>query len=448
MTRSPSAEPAVPEVRRSMRESHVTSLPLLDGRYQLRHRLGAGTMGIVYRADDVMLQRPAAVKMIEPHLAQSKEAVDHFLSEARALARLRHDNVVQIYAFGSSGSSYFFAMEYVDGADLHTLLEAHAAEGKSFPLTSALEILGKVASGLSAAHARSLVHRDVKPANIVIERDTGRPVLLDFGIARHLGGEAGPSPQLSGGTPAYMAPEQVRDLRDLISERTDVYALACTAYEVLLGRCVFEAEDAYDVMRAHVTEAPPLPSRIRPDYAPFDAVFARALAKEPRFRHASCTEFVTDLVKAAEAGGLLAPESLPRAAAGGMPVLVLAGDDGFRRAIVRETTRAFQKVGQSLAITCITDPSDVIAAVNRQQPGIVVLDDDQARGGALALARAIRQQPGAPPLEVLVLTRDMLAERGIWEWAGARRLAKPLSTRALAEALDGICAKLLVHPPR
>lgn len=397
---------------------------LVDGRYRVIGRVAQGGMGIVYRAEDVLLQRPAALKVIDPVLAQSSASIDLFRREARALARLRHDNVVQIYAFGTAGPSYYFAMEFIDGQNLDDILIDHTERGAKLPLDLALEIIRKVASGLTAAHARSVVHRDVKPANIVIENDTARPVLVDFGIARQATDTHVDS--LSG-TPMYMAPEQIKN-EDHDGARADLYSLACTAFEILCGRPPFTEQLAYELMYAHMDLPPPLVSSLVSAYEPLDAVFARALAKNPKYRHESCLAFADELVAAAKR---IARPRVERVEATSR-VLILAEEDGLRRSLVREATRAFGKV------QCVDTGTSLYAEVQRFRPSVIVIDDDAAGGASLVLARTIRRLDGAEPIHIIVLTRDMLAERSVWQEVNAKRLSKPLSGRALASVLEDI----------
>lgn len=414
---------------------------VVDGRYRITGRLGAGAMGIVYSAEDVLLKRPVALKVIDPSLAGTPNALDRFVREARALARVRHDNVVQIYAFGSHEASLFFAMEYVDGATLATILDEHLASGATIPLGTVLEILARIARGLDAAHAMNIVHRDVKPSNIVIERETGRPVLIDFGLARHVAGASPQSSLTAAGTPSYMAPEQARNDATLISAQTDVYSLACMAFELLTGHPVFEGEDIHQMVLAHAQDAPRLPSSVRGEYAVFDVVFARGLAKHPRDRHASSGELVDELTATARAAGLLDGNETRTAVTApdvtrGPRVLILAEEDGVRRAVVREVTRALQRIGHSFGVECTSEPARLVSAFAREPATVVIIDDDRAAGRSLSLVGHLRSMAGGANAEVIVMTRDMLAGRDAWDAVGARRLSKPLNMRAVATALD------------
>lgn len=417
---------------------------IVDGRYRVVGQLGSGAMGVVYRAEDIMLQRPAALKMIEPAMARTPAAVDRFFSEARALARLRHDNVVQIYAFGKHESSYFFAMELVDGDNLDDMLETHFKNGTLMPVGRSLEIIAKVAAGLSAAHSRNLVHRDVKPSNIMVERETGRPVLVDFGIVQSTGQG---SASEGGGTPSYMAPEQVRNDLSLMSHKLDVYALACTAFEMITGRLVFLGSSVHEVMVKHVNEAPPLVSSIRPELAALDPIFSRALAKNPQYRHDSCVHFAEELEKALRNAVSTTRSSIRAITPGATAdddarVLILADDDGLRRAVVREATRALGKVRRSASVECVEAAGELLAAFAREPAAIVILDDDRAGGVSIGLAAQLRTMHGGAHADVLVLTRDMLADRGTWESVRARRVVKPFNARVLGSVLDEIAGRV------
>lgn len=424
---------------------------LIDGRYRILGQLAAGGMGIIYSAEDVLLQRPAAIKVIEPKLAQSAETVDLFRREARALARLRHDNVVQIYAFGKTGDSYFFAMEYIDGENLDSIIHQCRVAHTTLGVDRCLEILTKVASGLTAAHGRNVVHRDIKPANIVIERDSGRPVLVDFGIARRMGETQGDS---ASGTPTYMAPEQIRNDKSAreSGHLADVYSLACSAFEMLCGRPPFDSDHPYQLMFSHMEEAPPLISSIRPEYAMFDAAFARALAKSPKYRQESCVAFIDELVTAWKGLPEIAVDveleldvplevelEVDPAAVHAPRVLILAEEDGLRRSLVREATRSLRKVGyDNPEVECTGRAGDVFKAFATRKPTLVVLDDDCAAGTSISIARRIREMNGGGEANILVLTRDMLAERSLWHSIRAQRMSKPLSVRALSALLDDL----------
>jgi serine/threonine-protein kinase len=253
-------------------------------------------MGVVYLARDTWLDRPVALKVLEPTWSIDSRAAASFLREAKALASLRSPNIVQVYTFGMHGESYFFAMEYVRGRTLLAVLDEHRLQGVLLPLGAALDVLEPIARGVAAVHAAGIVHRDIKPANIIIEGSSGRPVLVDFGLAAS--DHEGASRILIVGTPRYMAPEQAEG-GALITAQSDIYALGCTAFEVLTGRAPFTNEDWSELRLAHLEHTPASVSSLRPELAPFDAAIARALAKAPGDRFKSCDAFATALLEAA-----------------------------------------------------------------------------------------------------------------------------------------------------
>lgn len=423
---------------------------LIDGRYEVAGRLGSGAMGVVYRVEDILLQRPAAIKLLDSAIARTPAAEKNLIREARALARLRHSNVVQVYSFGSYAGRLFFAMEYVDGESLEDLIFRMSARDERLPLERVLDIVTSVASGLSEAHAHGIIHRDVKPSNIVIEGETGRPVLIDFGIAREVTG-AVRSSFVVAGTPTYMAPEQASHERSLFSHKVDLYALACTTFELLTGRPVFESDDAYVMLHAHVSRTPPTVSSLRPELAALDSVLARALAKSPQYRHASCTEFALDLANTARRAGLLGAASAGDATSAKEEplqkrrVLALVPDDRVRQVLVTGILTSLRAPGSTLHIECTTEPSALLASFAETPAEVVILDDDVAEGAAIALTHQLRSMAGAEetaPAQILVIARNIMDRRAEWQALGARRLSKPLSTRALAQTLDEIGARL------
>lgn len=271
----------------------------VDGRYRVESELGRGGMGVVYLARDTWLDRHVALKMVAPTWARDGEITARFLREAKALASIRSSYVVQVYAFGLHEGSYFFAMEYVRGRTVKQILTEHREHGDRVPTHRTLTILNRIARGLDAVHAGGILHRDVKPSNIVIEEDTGRPVLVDFGLAVP---EDDPAAALALGTPHYMAPEQggVGVPGSSVSVRTDIYALGVTAFEMFTGELPFDTSDRARLMRWHARKVPPALSSKHRDLAPFDTTIARALAKDPADRYPSCTAFAEVLAAASE----------------------------------------------------------------------------------------------------------------------------------------------------
>ncbi|MDP3276317.1 MAG: protein kinase [Deltaproteobacteria bacterium] len=264
---------------------------LVDGRYRIVKKLGAGGMGDVYVADDLALQRQVALKFLGHHLSGIEEQ-RLFRREAVALAALKSEHIARVYAFGFDRGRAFFAMEFVHGTSLAAAIgDEHDARGLS--AIRAVSVVRQIADGLAAVHAAGLVHCDIKPSNIVIEQGSGRAVLVDFGIATTAGSARDESGTFVG-TPAYMAPEQILHDRPLTAT-CDVYALACTLFETLTGSTPYRADTIARLMAMHVGDPIPTLSDRNPALAPLDALMKRALAKEPTDRFANGRSFATAL---------------------------------------------------------------------------------------------------------------------------------------------------------
>ncbi|HEY8079144.1 MAG TPA: serine/threonine-protein kinase [Labilithrix sp.] len=404
----------------------------IDGRYVIVDPLGAGAQGIVYRAEDVFLGRLVAIKVVSPEAVRDPKIAERFASEARALASLKNDHVVGVFSYGEHGGQPFFVMEYVEGETLESIIEEHAARGTTVDIDRALTITNALARGLHAAHERRVIHRDVKPGNVIVENGTGRPVLVDFGLARR----AGSTPRMSvGGTPWYMAPEQARD-RDG-SETTssaDLYALACSAFELITGRPVFEGRDVYDVLLAHQRDEAPALSVYQPDFGPLDAVFARARAKTPRERPPSCLAFAEELEAAgADLQRASAPTRTvlrsrfqlrdPRAP----HVLALVADDAFARRLEKTVERAMP--GSVWAR--FTAGSDLVSAFERKAAVTIVIDEDATTTSPATLVDMIRKLPGGAEARVIVLSREWRPSPS----ARVRSVPKPVNMQLFASVL-------------
>ncbi len=273
------------------------------GGYRVESQIGRGGMGVVYRATDLSLERPVALKLIAPDLAEDVSFRERFLREPRLAASLDHPNVIPIYEAGERDGQLYLAMRYVEGSDLKTIIER---EGKLEP-ERALRIVAQVAAALDAAHRRALVHRDVKPANVLVDED-GHVYLTDFGITKQLGGDSTDTGRVVG-TLDYLAPEQIRG--DPVDARTDVYALACVLYQCLSGTAAVSPRDrGRDDVGAHAGAAG---SAARPPEARSGA--AKGARQGPR-------RALRELRRADRRGGRGARPGEPARAAFAPPVLV------------------------------------------------------------------------------------------------------------------------------
>jgi len=249
---------------------------VVEGRYRVEELLGGGAMGEVYRAVDVDLERPCCLKVIKRH----QEPGLDLRAEARALAGVRHENVVGVYGFGRHEGAPYIAMEYVKGRDLGWLIfEHYHVHHAPIPVARAVQLVRALCDGLSAVHGAGIVHRDIKPQNVILEQRTGRAVLVDFGAAvgaSWMGGTLG--------TPQYMPPEAFRGSAP--SAQTDLYSLGCVAFELLCGKTPFSGPIAMQFI-GHLKKIPPPPSVQAPDaHVPraLDQIILQCLQKSPELR--------------------------------------------------------------------------------------------------------------------------------------------------------------------
>lgn len=276
--------------------------------YRIIRLLGVGGMGEVYLAQHPRLPRQDALKLLRTEVCTDPVFRTRFIREADSVAALDHPNIVKVYDRGENGEQLWIATQYIDGTDAAEQLRQHYPAG--MPTADAIAIIVAVADALDYAHGRGLVHRDVKPANVLLARPgpegIQRTYLADFGIARPLADPQGlTATSMAVGTVEYAAPEQL--LGQSVDGRADQYALAATAYRLLTGSPVFPATNPIVAINDHINSTPPTLARSRPDLAALDPVLATALAKDPADRYRSCGDFARAL-KTAAIGGSPAPE--------------------------------------------------------------------------------------------------------------------------------------------
>ena len=217
----------------------------LGGRYQIQELLGQGGMSSVFKAFDPNLQRIVAVKLIHPHLSSDPRFTARFEDEARAVAKLRHPNIVQVYDFNHEGKLYYMVQEFVPGQTLQALLAQSNEVGERLPLAVAIQYAADVCRAIDYAHRQGMIHRDIKPANIIINED-GQAILMDFGIVKLLQGDSHTTTGTIVGTLSYMSPDLTRG--EPPDARSDIYSLGVTLFEMLSGRVPFQADSAITLM--------------------------------------------------------------------------------------------------------------------------------------------------------------------------------------------------------
>jgi tRNA A-37 threonylcarbamoyl transferase component Bud32/CheY-like chemotaxis protein len=414
--------------------------------YRIEERIGRGGMGVVYRAQHMNLQRRAAIKIIAPEFADTKGFRSRFIREARIAAALQHPNIVTVYDAGQSGSTLYIAMQFIRGSDLAAILNE---EGRLRPYR-AIDVCRQIASALDAAHGMALIHRDVKPANVLIEGR--RAYLTDFGLTKSSGATKSALTQAGElvGTIHYVAPEQIEGGQ--VDARTDVYSLACLLFHCLTGDVPFVRDTDVAVIYAHLSETPPKLTDVRPELpVGLDAVIAKALDKNPERRFQSCSDLMSAARVVIDAAGPLAdtmpgrgvpaggdtPDVLtavgrPVPSADGAPTVVpdterrarmlLAGLDQRTRAIVQVS------VGERCEVESAPEGEDLLDTVRDRRPDLLVLDWNAPDLASRDILDALRDDPVARESKVLLVIRDKQAHsREVARADADETLATPFS---------------------
>ena len=367
------------------------------GKYEIQAEIGRGGMGTVYLAYDPLLDRRVAVKVLAPHLVWEEGFVERFLREARAAARLKHPNIVTIYDVGQEVNYYYIVMEYVEGQTLSQVIKKRAA----LPPAEVVALLRPLADALDYAHRQGLVHRDMKPANIMVATGGDRTpngrasqvTLTDFGIARAAEETRLTTTGTVVGTPEYMSPEQARG--EHVDRLTDLYSLAVVAYEMLGGQTPFSGTTPQGVLYKHVFEPPPPVCRLQPGLpAGVEPVLARGLAKDPAERYPTATAFVEAL-------------------AGASAQVPLTREEQPIGAISESGPAAPPKRSQAVAEPPVKTP------VAAPEPPTALMGSDKAAAAVPAVVEPLPQQPaeGRPQQALPAVGRPVgqrQASRVVW----------------------------------
>jgi eukaryotic-like serine/threonine-protein kinase len=377
--------------------------------YEVTGELGGGAMGVVLAAVDRVLERRVAIKLIRSTL-NGEDFRTRFMLEARAMALVSHPNVVTIHAFGEHQANPYMVMELVEGQTLDKWLNEH---GPRPDLDVALRILNQVCLGVSAIHAAGTLHRDLKPSNILLD-DQLRARVSDLGLAVHF--RDGALIKELVGTPGYIAPEIQFDVTadGGATPQSDLYSLACMAFELLTGEPPYSASDDLALAVLHATAPVPLASELRRDLPrAFDQVLSQALAKDPKQRMQSVELFRRALMEARN-------DSLEP-----VRILVAEDDQDFRELLQLVLTQEFPGAD----IECVPDGRQAIAAFDRKPASVMVLDLQMPEMDGMAVTALLRARPQALQVPIIVLS----ASGGSKEWQllsslGADRfLVKPVN---------------------
>ena len=368
------------------------------GRYEVLGELGQGAMGIVYKARDPLIDRVVAIKTINLGLAldEKEEYEGRFYQEAKAAGRLNHPNIVTIYDVGKSGDVAYIAMEFLQGRELRDIMN----DGGLLPVDQVLDIVAQVAQGLAYAHEHGIVHRDVKPSNIMVVRD-GHAKITDFGIARMASSAVRTQTGMVLGSPKYMSPEQVMGKE--IDQRSDIFSLGVMLYEMLTGQAPFNGENVNAIMYQTLNAVPAPPNTLNPAVPEMiNFILAKALAKKVEDRYQNAKDFAVDL--------RACRDTLPRSGKqinvsppGGERKLPDAIDISGRRHMDEEEAKpavalsqAFDSAAATMRLAALTGTGEDVDELVKTLK--VVRPSAEAIGRAAPAPRpAIRQGPAEPP---------------------------------------------------
>lgn len=375
----------------------TTGRPSQIAGYRIEGVAGRGGMGVVYRAQHMHLGRTVALKLLNPELAASDEFRERFIREARAAAELEHANIVPVYDAGEVEGRLYLAMKFIEGSDLAHLLEQ---EGR-LPADRTMPLMEQLASALDAAHDHGLIHRDVKPANALLE-DGNRLYLTDFGLTRRVDSTRPlTATGRAVGTAAYLAPEQIRG--EPLDRRVDVYALGCVLYQCLAGEPPYLRDTDMLIMWAHVGAEPPSLSAEVPGLpATVDRVIKKALAKSREDRYDTCGQLVSEMKRALNPSQPIqtpqpeyhtagVPDQLPR-------VLLVTADPGTSLTVEAALRRSRLTLGQA------ADADTAKSRAEREPPDVVLLDASLENGGAMRLVQGLRDDDATRRAKIVLLT--------------------------------------------
>jgi hypothetical protein len=409
------------------------------GGYRIERLLGSGGMGVVYEAGEPALDRRVALKLILPDSARNEDFLERFRHESRIAARVEHPNVIPVYAVGEEGGVPYIAMRYVPGLDLGRKIKAL----RRLEPGDAAGLVSQVAAGLDAIHAAGLIHRDVKPANVLLAGDEGREhaYITDFGLAKNV---ASSSELTRGGlvmgTLDYVAPEQIE--QRAVDARADVYALGCVLYKALTGEVPFPREDGAAKMWAHVNEEPVPASETAGVPRAFDPVIARAMAKRPEHRYPSAGDFGRAVQAAATGRPVTEPERRVAQGAALTPSLMLENEEGSTADLARRYSDAepTPRLGtEGTARRRWRPPVALVGALVGAAVGVAIF----------VIQRDSSAQPSAATRHLIAQADEICSEsRGVYNRASAHA---PQTTREAADQADrlaGISGQALAQMRR
>lgn len=419
-------------------------------RYEVIDLVGQGGMGQVYKAIDRELDEVVALKLLKPKLSSDPVVISRFKQEIKLTRKIKHKNVARIFDLGEVGGFKFISMEYIDGKSLKDLI----LSGGQLSIPLAMHVWRQVLEGVAAAHDEGIVHRDIKPQNIMVSRDY-TAFVLDFGIARSLDSEDLFQKGVLIGSPAYMSTEQA--LRKEIDHRSDIYSLGVLLFELLTGQTPFRAHSLVAAANKHVTETPPDPRTIRPEIPEWMAkLILRCLEKDPAARWQTVREMIAEvssrdtgaLAPAAERGGARGPAARPGTApaVATLPVEALPPPRERPQALVAEadpeTARLVRAKLESLGIDVEQVP-DGVAAVDRAVAGrfdLILLGTDLPRLDGIEATRILKNYAATRDVPIMMLVPSGRSDQETFAFdsGAADVIVKPVNALALAKKTRSI----------
>ncbi|MBU1218442.1 protein kinase [Myxococcota bacterium] len=333
---------------------------VLEDKFRLDEVLGRGAMGVVYLGYDIFLERKVAIKVLKGKRMSTPEAIERFRREAVTMATVNNNNVVKIYSFGEKEGNYYFVMEYIQGHNLSDFIEDYYHSKDLVPLDVAIGLISQICSGLSAVHKKGIAHRDVKPANVMISKDTYHVSLTDFGLTSL---STSSKDKFVEGTPLYLAPERIRG-EEVEQENlfySDIYSVGCIFFELLTGHPPFECDNIVELLGMHLHEPIPRVTLERPDIPVYiDEIIEKAMAKKLSDRYFSCDELKKDLLS----------KRMPQIQSSYQRPFAVVFNDGKR---CLELTDYMSRKFSRLNLYDFRDQEEAISICQKEKPDVAII---------------------------------------------------------------------------
>lgn len=403
---------------------------LLDqdiGNFHVVEFVGRGAMASVYRAFDKDLERDVALKILDPRYVEDQNFVGKFQQEARALSKLRHRNIVQIYSVGKHDGIPFLAMEYVHGGTLSRVL----AERGKLEVDETVEYILQVCEAVECAHKNDIVHRDLKPSNILVE-SSGRVLVADFGISKIVSGDVSEDTLTFVGTPIYMSPEQCGE--GVLDHRTDIYSLGVIFYEMVVGKPPYEGKTPAEIIKGHLLDTPRFPSgeEVPPRIV---KILRRMLAKSPSDRYATVREVAYELEVWKKEARDIPKTPVRETAAGQAAPLVICYIP--QRILFGAVSSALKNIKHR--IVNAPTPGEMIKKYMELTPKLVILSHEPGKSVTFRLVEKVRYVKRKPPVQLILLSHGISREEVETAFRSGINdiIAEPLDPSILVSKLEG-----------